>query len=209
MAHLVLVSEAKAKAEAEAEVEVEAEAEWDLEQGPEEQRPLLGGEPSCTRSQLQEFSTNHSLVPDASLPAQVRRRVQSLKHEELKSLFFLKEHPSFLPSFPTGMCPCFPDPGLPAPADLQHRLREAAGVSEAFRTVPPPSPSPEEPLQQRPLLLVPVHQKEDPSVMLEKQRRGLQTNGTGLSFMCPSDQRTCGSVSAADSSSAFCMFAPD
>lgn len=93
MAHLVLVSEAKAKAEAEA-----GHPEWDLEQGPEEQRPLLGGEPSCTRSQLQEFSTNHSLVPDASLPAQVRRRrrVQSLKHEELKSLFFLKEHPSFL-----------------------------------------------------------------------------------------------------------------
>lgn len=198
MVHLVLVSEAKAEAEVEAEA---GHPEWDLEQGPEEQRPLLGGEPSCTRSQLQEFSTNHSLVPDASLPAQVRRmrRVQSLKHEGV----------SFLPSFPTGVCPCFPDPGLPAPADLQRRLREAAGVSEAFRTVPPPSPSPEEPLQQRPLLLVPVHQQEDPSVMLEKQRRGLQTNRTGLFFMCPSEQRTCGSVSAADSSGAFCLFAPD
>lgn len=103
MAHLVLVSEPKAKAKAEVEVEAEAaHPEWDLEQGPEEQRPLLGGEPSCTRSQLQEFSTNHSLVPDASLPAQVRRRrrrrrVQSLKHEELNSIFFLKERPSFLP----------------------------------------------------------------------------------------------------------------
>lgn len=99
MAHLVLVSEAKA------EVEVGAGAgppEWDLEQGPEEQRPLLGGEPSCSSSQLQELSTNHSLIPDASLPAQVRRRrrrrVQSLRHEELNSFFFWSFLPSFLPS---------------------------------------------------------------------------------------------------------------
>lgn len=205
MAHLVLVSEAKAEVEVEREVEAEARLpEWDLEQGPEEQRPLLGGEASCTRSQLQEFSSNHSLIPDASLPAQVRR-VQSVKHEDLNSFFF-SEGASFLPSYlPHWFFSCFPDPGLPAPADLQRRLCEAAGVSEAFWTVPPPSPSPEEPLQQRPLLLVPVRQQEDPSLRLEKQRRGLQTNRAGRFFMCPSEQRTCGSVSAADSSSASCL----
>lgn len=98
MAHLVLVSEAKAEVEGEVEAEAEARLpEWDLEQGPEEQRPLLGGEASCTRSQLQEFSTNHSLIPDASLPAQVRR-VQSVKHEDLNSLFF-SGGVSFLPSY--------------------------------------------------------------------------------------------------------------
>lgn len=66
MAHLVLVSEANAEARM---------TESDPEQGPEEHRPLLGAErePSCSRSaQLKELSTSYSLIPDASLPAQVR-----------------------------------------------------------------------------------------------------------------------------------------
>lgn len=67
MTHLVLVSEAKADARI---------TELDLEQGSEEHRPLLGAEsePSCGRSaELKELSTNYTLIPDTSLPAQVRR----------------------------------------------------------------------------------------------------------------------------------------
>lgn len=67
MAHLVLVSEAKADASV---------TDLDLEQGSEEHRPLLGAEsePGGSRSaELKELSANYSLIPDASLPAQVRR----------------------------------------------------------------------------------------------------------------------------------------
>lgn len=66
MAHLVLASEAKAD---------ETITESDPEQGSEEHRPLLGGESesSCGRTELKELSTSYSLIPDASLSAQVRR----------------------------------------------------------------------------------------------------------------------------------------
>lgn len=71
---------------------------------------------------------------------------------------------------------CFTDQSLPASDDVQHRLREAAGVSEAFRTVTSPPPSLEESLHHRPVLLVPVHQKEDPSV---KKRKKLENKEFG------------------------------
>lgn len=75
MAHLVLVSEAKADARI---------TEPDPEQGSEEHRPLLGAErePSCGRSaELKELSTSYSLIPDASLPAQVRRPSAAVDHQ--------------------------------------------------------------------------------------------------------------------------------
>lgn len=67
MAHLVLVREAKADPRT---------SESAPEQGSEEHRPLLvvESEPSSSRTEeLKELSANYSLIPDASLPAQVRR----------------------------------------------------------------------------------------------------------------------------------------
>lgn len=70
MSHLVLVSEATA-------VDPEGGGS-DVEQGSDEQRPLLRNEEtSCsTSSSLQEdakVTSNYSLIPDASLTAQVKR----------------------------------------------------------------------------------------------------------------------------------------
>lgn len=59
---------------------------------------------------------------------------------------------------------CLAGQSLPAPDDLQRSLCEAAGVWEADRTVTPPPTFPEESLQLRPVLPLPVHQKEDPSI---------------------------------------------
>lgn len=69
MSHLVLVSEV-------APVDPEARGP-DVEEGSEEQRPLLRSEAtSCsTPSSLREdpkVSANYSLTPEASLPAQVK-----------------------------------------------------------------------------------------------------------------------------------------
>lgn len=52
----------------------------DIERGPEEQRPLLGNEDTyCTSSSSQQgdakVAANYSLIPDASLSAQVRKMV--------------------------------------------------------------------------------------------------------------------------------------
>lgn len=69
MSHLVLVSEATA-------VDPELGGS-DVEQGSDEQRPLLRNEEtSCsTSSSLQDakVTSNYSLIPDASLTAQVKR----------------------------------------------------------------------------------------------------------------------------------------
>lgn len=67
MAHLILVSEGNTDAEI---------TESDVELGSEEQSPLLraDSEASCSGSTgLKEITANYSLIPDASLPAQVRR----------------------------------------------------------------------------------------------------------------------------------------
>lgn len=56
------------------------------------------------------------------------------------------------------------DKSPPASDDLQRRLCETAGISEADRTVTPPPTFPEESLHYRPFLPLSVHQKEDPSI---------------------------------------------
>lgn len=61
-------------------------------------------------------------------------------------------------------CDCFAGSSLSAADDLQRSLREAADVSQADGTVAPPPTSPQESLQHRPVLPLPVHQEEDPSV---------------------------------------------
>lgn len=71
MSHLVLVTEVVA-----ADPEVVGS---DVEEGPDEQRPLLRNEEtssgtSTSRRQDARVTTSHSLIPDASLPAQVKRR---------------------------------------------------------------------------------------------------------------------------------------
>lgn len=69
MAHLVLVSEAGADAEI---------TESEAEQESEEHRPLLRdqSETACSRSPgLKDITTSYSLIPDASLPAQVRPHI--------------------------------------------------------------------------------------------------------------------------------------
>lgn len=70
MSHLVLVTEVKAD-----DPEVVG---TDVEQGPDEQRPLLSNEEtssgtSTSRREDARVTTNYSLIPDASLPAQVKR----------------------------------------------------------------------------------------------------------------------------------------
>lgn len=73
---------------------------------------------------------------------------------------------------------CFTDQGLPASDDVQCPLCEAAGVSEAFGTVASPPPSLEESLHHRPILLVPVYQKEDPSVKKKRCKTKTLVHGT-------------------------------
>lgn len=61
-------------------------------------------------------------------------------------------------------CHCFPGQSPSAADDLQRSLREAAGVSAADGTVESPPTPPEESLHHRPVLPLPVHQKEDLAV---------------------------------------------
>lgn len=74
MAHLVLVSETSADAEI---------TESEAEQEPEEHRPLLRaqGETGCSGSTgLKDITTSYSLIPEASLPAQVRPRLRTQRY---------------------------------------------------------------------------------------------------------------------------------
>ncbi len=69
MSHLVLMTKATAA--------VPEASGSDVEQGLDEQRPLLGNEEtsrSTSPSQQEDtiFTTTYNLIPDASLPAQVR-----------------------------------------------------------------------------------------------------------------------------------------
>lgn len=61
MAHLILASEGSEMAESH------------MELGSEEQRPLLRAEGDASGRRSTGVPTNYSLIPDASLPAQVRR----------------------------------------------------------------------------------------------------------------------------------------